>query len=755
MSSQLKKKIKKKKKKISEEEIQPQKHERIGNINYYSEEIVRNMIEKIISLVIADSFNKNLKPKFGEFCNKEIIKTINNITELNNINHEIDDFDIDKIEINSYINYNNTDTNIQRYLIKRHNIAYEIRNDKASKNLDNYKNTKNKKINEKLDESTLVEKNKYFSKGKLYQYDIIITKNNFWGDIPCPKVSDIDRTTSNHNNYKKKEKEKKSKIFDRIRKSININKDKNKMFRKQYTASYKNFISKLSKNLGFLQNKKDSNIFNIFTPRKKYPQMIDMPSFPIEEKVEQKKESDEIIRLRSETMELIIQKEKMKKKKIIIKPEKSKEDIEKEKKMKKGKYTYDCQGNIIFIRDIRQDYLSKEFWPVTSKQKDIKPGKTSDECKKELIKMENNAQKNIEYNDNDKNYGSFLIKSRLTQPLINFNESLLKNIFRDNDSNNQNNSKNIYNELLLKVNKPRIEPSGSNFKLINPAIGVTVKERTKAKSGGNNFYSQFHKYSINDFNKTLQDTLEWSKLKLNNENPKEEFNPTATTELPNLKKSNLIKNMIKEEKENEIDTSEIKAKNVKLDFNQKINHRRIRNKNIDNLYRKTKLESTSSSMSKFLTNTNKKTLIKSSSEIIIDNDKFMKLKDILFHNKDEYMINPYKTKFVENKNIFEYKNRSDIRKKNKKGFDLTKGLRDIDNFNKSIITGKVISQRTVNGKMVLPKISLRNNEINFNKTMIMLNKERTKKTIWEDYLRKKQNDIKTKKFKKVNPFKAQ
>ena len=53
----------------------------------------------------------------------------------------------------------------------------------------------------------------FFLYNTLYQYDIIITKNNFWGDIPCPKVSDIDRTTSNHNNYKKKEKEKKSKIF--------------------------------------------------------------------------------------------------------------------------------------------------------------------------------------------------------------------------------------------------------------------------------------------------------------------------------------------------------------------------------------------------------------------------------------------------------------------------------------------------------------------------------------------------------------
>ena len=141
------------------------------------------------------------------------------------------------------------------------------------------------------------------------------------------------------------------------------------------------------------------------------------------------------------------------------------------------------------------------------------------------------------------------------------------------------------------------------------------------------------------------------------------------------------------------------------------------------------------------------------------NDKF--LKEIIDFSKTELsdlILDDIKLgDFMNDLNINkkESKNTLKLKEKKKKGFDLTKGLRDIDNFNKNIITGKVISQRTVNGKMVLPKISLRNNEINFNKTMITLNKERTKKTIWEDYLRKKQNDIKTKKFKKVNPVKAQ
>jgi len=39
--------------------------------------------------------------------------------------------------------------------------------------------------------------------------------------------------------------------------------------------------------------------------------------------------------------------------------------------------------------------------------------------------------------------------------------------------------------------KYRIEPSGSNFDLIQPEIGVTVSEKMKTKSGGKKFFENF------------------------------------------------------------------------------------------------------------------------------------------------------------------------------------------------------------------------------------------------------------------------
>ena len=61
---------------------------------------------------------------------------------------------------------------------------------------------------------------------------------------------------------------------------------------------------------------------------------------------------------------------------------------------------------------------------MMSKPKDIKLAKTSDYYHKELIKMENRAKKNIEYNnynEEDQKLGTFIKKIRATQPLININ----------------------------------------------------------------------------------------------------------------------------------------------------------------------------------------------------------------------------------------------------------------------------------------------------------------------------------------------
>ena len=66
MSSPLRKKVRKKKKKKQDNnnEIVPQRHEREGNLNYYSEEIAKNIIEKIISLALSKNFTQKINCRF-------------------------------------------------------------------------------------------------------------------------------------------------------------------------------------------------------------------------------------------------------------------------------------------------------------------------------------------------------------------------------------------------------------------------------------------------------------------------------------------------------------------------------------------------------------------------------------------------------------------------------------------------------------------------------------------------------------------
>ena len=374
--------------------------------------------------------------------------------------------------------------------------------------------------------------------------------------------------------------------------------------------------------------------------------------------------------------------------------------------------------------------------------------------------MENNAEKNIEYNYEDKKLSSFLIKARLTQPYINLNDSSnlndsLKDIYKDINQDNSDNTKKKINDLLFlnNPNKPKIEPSGSNFKLINPSVGVKIKEKKNEKSGGIDFYKEFHKYSINDFNKTLQNSIEWNKVKFK-EKQEEEFNQTATVDLPNLKNNNMIKNMIKEDKENEQDTGELNPINVKYDINQKISNKRTRKKKLE---KKSNLENSTTSASNMKYNNTKKSMARSTSEIILENEKLIKLKYLLFHDNDDKIkkIIPYNDRTKEKENLFDYKNQSSIRKKSKKVIGFKNKYSDIDNLNKNIITGNATQQKTNNKKMILPKLSLKNNETNFNRTMINFVRERTKKVVWEEYVQKKENNSKRKKIRKVKSVKDQ
>ena len=81
---------KRKKKKEGEEEIRPTKHEKIGNINNYSEQIAKEIINKIISLSFTNHFMNRMNKKIDNYYIKYILGEINNLVEIVHINHDMD-----------------------------------------------------------------------------------------------------------------------------------------------------------------------------------------------------------------------------------------------------------------------------------------------------------------------------------------------------------------------------------------------------------------------------------------------------------------------------------------------------------------------------------------------------------------------------------------------------------------------------------------------------------------------------------------
>ena len=72
---------------------------------------------------------------------------------------------------------------------------------------------------------------------------------------------------------------------------------------------------------------------------------------------------------------------------------------------------------------------------------------------------------------------------------------------------------------------------------------------------------------------------------------------------------------------------------------------------------------------------------------------------------------------------------------------------DVDDFNKKLIMGNAFNERTINRNIILPKISNRKNDINFNNTMIQFHRTRFKKGSMER-ISSNRNNIRDDKGKK-------
>ena len=154
---------------------------------------------------------------------------------------------------------------------------------------------------------------------------------------------------------------------------------------------------------------------------------------------------------------------------------KKKEEIEKliknVKTIDSNKFTFDSNGKIISFKAYKLDNLSKDFTFI-----------------KNNIKEKNEKEEVVPIKS--KKFARQSVKEQ--------NEEI---VIRDNSRMFEH----YGNEEKKEKNKEKIIPSGSNFKLILPNIGVVVKENNNKKEGSRDFNKYFKKYSMKDYDKILNE----------------------------------------------------------------------------------------------------------------------------------------------------------------------------------------------------------------------------------------------------------
>ena len=207
-------------------------------------------------------------------------------------------------------------------------------------------------------------------------------------------------------------------------------------------------------------------------------------------------------RLRRQIEEAKIRKQKEKKniKKITVN-ENNENDI-KNKIIDSNKLTFDSNGKIINFKPIKIENLSKDF---TSIRNGIKPPENSDN--KNITKNFNNSKRKIKNNKSTEPKKNQPSKEKEKE------EEEKKESEKENEVVIKNPDDALDEEDKFNFAKPKPEkreqviPSGSNFTLLLPNIGVTFKENDQIKEGTRDFSKYFKKYSLKDYDRILREFL--------------------------------------------------------------------------------------------------------------------------------------------------------------------------------------------------------------------------------------------------------
>ena len=470
--------------------IKPPNRDDVLYYEYFSsnsEQVVKFIIEKLISLAISEDFVQNLSAKIPDEC-----------------------YQFTKATLNTYIN--------SQYIAYDRDEAKpkqkDLIEDESAFNIDDNNSESHPII--KPETSNALNTLNMSSRSSHFDLNAIFFNNSYRGDnvwdiVDEPGSNEIDRYASSMISYTKTAQPAtpSSSSLNKIEEEPNTLPLPTPLIKKLKEQSLKTLIPS---SLGFSQEgvvkkKKNLEAMNEFS----------FHDITIEENAEQIKYDKEVEELRKEKENENKKIETEKKKMVQIEKEvqsKIKEEQTKYKEFEKKKVTVDANGKIVFIKSIRPEILAKDFITIRSIMKNVSTGdnlKKSPRKKRETI--ERNEQGDVKQQQDSVKSHLPVIESAKKRTSVAPVKKL--NIESNLPVKEANPSLSI---LERKKERGPIMPSGSCFDLISLEVGVNITEDKKYKTGGKDFFKKFNKYSLDSYNRQLKDTIS-SNMSMINTNP--------------------------------------------------------------------------------------------------------------------------------------------------------------------------------------------------------------------------------------------
>ena len=482
------------------------------HINQYqaNESIAKSIVDKIITISVRQSHNKHLNRRYNNYYFEYMQAQLDSLFATNFLYYydEPETEERNKIFWNKNLDKKNTwieiiepnSSKIDRY----ENIFMKFvdYNPPTEENIDikkspfarsNTLKEGSSSKNDLLDSKVKSNSSKRYSV-KMKDYMIKKTNNKIL-DILEERSSASSKDEENNLNPKKIPKIKKS-----IRNSISsLNKNlssKRESLKNVLTKSQSPQKEQTTENEN--NNNDDKDEIEQKNPRLKKKQILSMNYEEIPD-LENELNSEaysppEVESLRKEIVKGKIRKEKEEKKQALIRKmstiNNTDENIfENDKRIiDSNKLTFDSNGEIISFKPFKIETLSKDFVSLKNGIKSPELNNVNNK-KTKMKKIKNNKSEDVS-------------KTNIPKEKTKEKEIIVKN--PEDDPNGKNKLNYV---KISKIKNEQIIPSGSNFSLLLPNIGVTLKENDQVKKGTHEFGKFFKKYSINDYNKILRDYL--------------------------------------------------------------------------------------------------------------------------------------------------------------------------------------------------------------------------------------------------------